>query len=178
VLLLLIGTLGTSQPSLAVVRPAPGQASQVEVARRGFYLTELDYDADQALSACAEDYHMASLWEILDVSNLAYAYDHPDAHTKDDSGRGPPSHWYGWLRTGWNSSGTDTAGVGNCQNWTSITSGDRGSIGRLTYDWATAPTAVGPWETLAWDCSGIAPVWCVQDADRIRQIFLPLVLRN
>jgi hypothetical protein len=152
----------------AAPKPAASSSSTAAQAQgfvtlRSFYLTEANYNADEVLSACARGYHMASLWEILDVSNLAYAYDHPDAHTKDDSGQGPPSHWYGWVRTGWNTSSTDTAGVGNCQNWTSIDSADQGSIVRLTYDWATAPTAVGPWETLAFNCIGFAPVWCVED---------------
>ena len=177
-LLLLLGTAGTGRLALAEVQTAPERAAEIEVARRSFYLTDLNHEADQAASVCDEGYHMASLWEILDVSGLAYAYDHPDAHTKSDSGQGPPSHWYGWVRTGWSSSGADAAGIGNCRSWTSAESGDRGAIARLTYDWTAAGTAVGPWETDAFTCGSVAPVWCVQDVDQIRQIFLPLVLRG
>lgn len=39
---------------------------------RGFYLTTTTHTGDQALAACAAGFHMASLWEILDPSNLRY----------------------------------------------------------------------------------------------------------
>jgi hypothetical protein len=155
----------------------PEEATQAPV-RRAFYLTDENYDADEALAACASGYHMASLWEVLDVSALAYVYGHPDAHTKDDSGRGPPSHWYGWIRTGYSSDASDTAGIGNCRSWTSTASGDSGTIVRLTYDWTAAGTVVGPWEADAFTCSSVGPVWCVQDLDRIMQSFLPVVVRQ
>ena len=139
------------------------QAAQQFVTLRAFYLTDENYGADEALAACASGYHMASLWEVLDVSALAYVYDHPDAHTKDDSGRGPPSHWYGWIRTGYSSGSSDTAGIGNCRSWTSTVSGHSGTIVRLTYDWTAAGTVVGPWEADAFTCSSVAPVWCIED---------------
>jgi hypothetical protein len=121
---------------------------------------------------------MASLWEILNVSHLAYAYNHPDAHTKTDSGHGPPSHWYGWVRTGYASRATDAAGIGNCLSWTSNDSEDYGSIARLTYNWTDPSTVVAPWETDTFGCGGVAPVWCVEDVVQISQIFLPLTLRH
>ena len=62
--------------------------------RKSFYLTRVTHNASQALSACAEGYHMASLWEIHDPSNLRY--DTELGFTTDDSGFGPP-HW-GILR--------------------------------------------------------------------------------
>jgi len=175
-----VGGTDAAVPSsgLSAASPSAASAAQGFVALRSFYLTDNNYPADEALSVCTDGYHMASLWELLDVSGLAYAYDHPDAHTKSDSGQGPPSHWYGRVRTGWSSSGADAAGIGNCRSWTSTESGDRGAIARLTYDWTAAGTAVGPWETDAFTCGSVAPVWCVQDVDQIRQIFLPLVLRG
>lgn len=152
-----VAPAGTGTPRIGTF------AAQGFVTLRSYYLTDLSHRADQALSACASGYHMASIWELFDTTNLAYAYDHPDAHTKDDSGQGPPAHWYGWVRTGWSSSGSDVAGTGNCQAWTSTASGDYGSIARLDQDWTATPTAASPWDTRTFSCGGISPVWCVED---------------
>lgn len=54
-------------------------------AGRHVYLTANTYLPAYARSACVSGYHMASLWEIMDVSNLIYDYAHPDAMTRDDS---------------------------------------------------------------------------------------------
>ena len=56
---------------------------------RQFYLSLVLVDGSDALSTCAEGYHMASLWEIADPSNLAY--NTALGCTKPDSGQGPPS---------------------------------------------------------------------------------------
>jgi hypothetical protein len=39
---------------------------------RKFYITQDFFHATQALTACADGYHMASLWEIFDTTNLRY----------------------------------------------------------------------------------------------------------
>ena len=57
-------------------------------ARRSFYLTKTTHTGAQALAACAEGYHMASLWEILNPSNLRY--DTELGVVVGDSGFGPP----------------------------------------------------------------------------------------
>jgi hypothetical protein len=162
------GDVATMDGAAAGGEPAAAPRSTSRTAQgfvtlRSFYLTDGNYSADEALGVCAEGYHMASLWEILNVSNLAYAYDQPDAHTKSDSGEGPPSNWYGWARTGGASSGVDTAGIGNCRAWTSTDASEDGSIARLHDDWTTASSVVGPWDTDTFGCSGFAPVWCIED---------------
>jgi hypothetical protein len=128
-----------------------------------FYLTDANYTVDQALTACASGYHMASLWEILDVSNLVYAYDHPAAHVKDDSGNGPPSNWYGWVRTGWFASTSATTGTGNCLAWTSTSSGDSTVAARLSNAWETAPGDISTWDATSFTCNFNGPVWCMED---------------
>jgi hypothetical protein len=105
---------------------------------RHFYLTQLSYSANEALTACATGYHMASFWEILNVSKLVYDYDHAAALLKTDSGQGPPSGWYGWVRTGYSSSGANIAGTGNCLNWTSASASDYGVSVRLSRYWEMA----------------------------------------
>jgi hypothetical protein len=68
------------------------QAQVTSLANKGprkFYLTKPFHKADQALSVCAEGYHMASLWEIHDTSNLRY--DRELGLTTVDSGFVPPT---------------------------------------------------------------------------------------
>ena len=50
-------------------------ASLADKGPRKFYLTQALHNGAQALSACAQGYHMASLWEIHDTSNLRYDTD-------------------------------------------------------------------------------------------------------
>jgi hypothetical protein len=128
-----------------------------------FYVTSANHPTDQALTACASGYHMASLWEILDVSNMVYAYNHPDAHVQNDSGQGPPSGWYGWVRTGWNASTSATAGTGNCEAWTSRSSDDSTVAIQLATAWETAPGDIGPWDATSLTCDHVGPVWCIED---------------
>jgi hypothetical protein len=130
---------------------------------RHAYLTKTNYATNQALAACASGYHMASLWELYDVSNLIYDYGHPAAYTKADSGHGPPSYWYGWARTGYDSSSSSTAGTGNCNNWSSISSTVYGVSVRLSRMWETAPGDIGPWDATSFTCNFTGPVWCVKD---------------
>ncbi len=130
---------------------------------RHVYVTEYNFFPDQALVACGPGYHMASLWEILDTSNWVYDYDHPAAHVQPDSGHGPPSQWYGWIRTGYYASGDNTAGTGNCLAWTSRSISDYGTLVRLTREWETAPGEIMTWQADAFYCDVVAPVWCVKD---------------
>jgi hypothetical protein len=128
-----------------------------------YYLTDFSVNGSQALTACTAGYHMASLWELYDLSNLRYNSSHPDAYVKADSGQGPPSLWYGWVRTGYNSSVSNVAGQGNCANWTSTTPSENGTIMRLTNNWAVSPGGIGSWEPDPWTCGGTAPIWCIED---------------
>ena len=139
------------------------QAYLPDTAGRHFYLTDANYYPDQALTACAAGYRMASLWEILDVSNIVYDYDHPAAHTKADSGNGPPSFWNGWVRTGNASSNSDVTGTGNCLAWTSRSASDYGVSVRLSRTWVTAPGDIFTWDATTFACSFTGPVWCAKD---------------
>jgi hypothetical protein len=114
------------------------------VSDESFYVTSENHPTDQVLTVCASGYHMASLWEILDVSNMVYAYNHPDARVRADSGQGPPSGWYGWVRTGWFAATSATAGQGNCNNWNSTSSDDSTVAVRLVTEWEQGPTAYLP----------------------------------
>ena len=154
--------------TLAALLPLSGQGqgnSANAPAHRGprkFYLTQTTHDGSQALTACAAGYHMASLWEILDPSNLSY--DTGLGFTTADSGSGPPSQ-PGWIRTGVGpSSGSANAGLANCRAWTSADPLDGGTFVGLTNTWdSAAVTVVSPWRATAIGCNNGTRVWCVQD---------------
>jgi hypothetical protein len=163
---------GTLQTTAATVAPADS--------RRGFYLTDSTHDGAQALDACAPGFHMASIYEIFDPSNLRYATDAEatkdgvvDIERNEDSGVGPPSSRVGWVRTGNVSSGTASEGSGNCKAWTSLSEVDRGTAIALEPLWA-APTGTGtpsqivtPWDSALNNCNSPGRVWCVEDGDSV-----------
>ncbi|MCI0417022.1 hypothetical protein L0222_29995 [bacterium] len=131
---------------------------------RKFYLTKDTFTGAQALTACASGYHMASLWEIFDPSNLRY--NKILGLTNVDSGSGPPSAEVGWIRTGFNFSDVSTLpGRANCAVWSSDSSLDNGTIVALQPDWQFPSDApVNPWGSAAAPCNiTIFHVWCVQN---------------
>jgi hypothetical protein len=145
---------------------------------RLYYLTQSTNDGLEAPNACAGGYHFASLWEILDPSNLKY--NTILGYTRDDHGQGPPSMMEGWVRTGWNGQTTNYPGAANCNAWTSNNPGDFGTVANLDYDWDSYRGTVNVWMVNTAPCGdtlGENHVWCVED--RIgSQIFLPLVMKS
>jgi hypothetical protein len=152
---------------------------------RGYYLTTATYngaDADgtdgNGAGVCADGYHFASLWEILDPSNLKYDTDL--GMVRDDSGQGPPTFSYffgGWVRTGYTSSTSTTAGTGNCNAWTSSDSGDYGTTACLPSDW-TAGQDIHVWQVDTTTCNTtFLRVWCVADSVSV-PVYLPIILKN
>jgi len=129
---------------------------------RKFYLTDADYDGNNAdgASVCAEGYHFASLWEILDVSNLEYNQDL--SATNDDSGYGPPSSIGGWIRTGYSANNDVIPGKANCNNWEPT--GVFGTIISLSSDWTNSDEQdISVWDAENHPCSSVWYVWCVED---------------
>jgi len=143
---------------------APAASSPASPAgMRHFYLTELSaYVGGWASVACGDGYHMASLWEMVDPSNLKYAWPSWAA----DSGQGPPSGWQGWVRTGAGSSNIQAPGIGNCNAWTSSSAGDYGTVAQLAQDWL-GTGAHSPnfqlWHVDVLSCDNVISVWCVED---------------
>ena len=129
--------------------------------RRAFYLTQSRSDGASPLTACALGFHMASLWEIHDVSTLRYATEEPDALSHADSGVGPPANNTGWVRTGWVANVDTTTGRGNCDAWTSNDAAHWGSTVSLKIDWVFP---VAPWEPGVRRCDVVFQrAWCVVD---------------
>jgi hypothetical protein len=129
---------------------------------RKFYLTKTFHDGSQTLSACDPGYHMASLWEIFDPSNLRY--DTQLGVTHEDSGSGPPVR-PGWIRTGniFPNGGGNLSGFTSCGAWTSSSSSNRGSLVGLVQTWESDGSSIRPWEPGTLPCNVNANVWCVQD---------------
>ena len=151
--------------ALAVLLSPAGPAK--EKGLRTFYLTQTELNGSQALTACAEGYHMASLWEIFDTSNLKY--NTALGLTTADSGSGPPNHLSGWIRTGFTASVGNIGGQANCNAWTTDGSGQSGTAVSLSARWEDLALGgqpggpVSPWTRSIIPCNQIVSVWCVQD---------------
>jgi hypothetical protein len=126
--------------------------------RTSFYLTKTTHDGSQALTACTAGYHMASLYEVLDPSNLSYETQLGFSH--DDSGVGPATGVRGWIRTG-NPARTDDSLGGNCNAWTSANNAD-GTFVFLAFE-EESLVVVSPWRAATAPCFISFQVWCVQD---------------
>jgi hypothetical protein len=144
------------------VAAAP-EISTSSIGMRQYYLTKDLYSGQGALNACASGYHFASIWEILDTSNLQY--DSVLGKYRTDDGFGPPSMLQGWVRTGWNAQATNYPGAANCNAWTSSSSSDYGTVVNLDYDWDSYRGTVGVWMVGTSACGGLGEnyVWCVED---------------
>jgi hypothetical protein len=161
--LALVLLLGAAQSSNSVSGQLNAIQSQLnDVRPRKFYLTKITHTGDQALSACAAGYHMASLFEIHDPTNLRYNTEL--GITSEDSGFGPPKN-FGWIRTGYDASTVNLPGVANCNKWMSASATDSGSVVAQTTFWSepSAVSPVAPWIPGVVTCSSQVPVWCVQD---------------
>ncbi len=167
---------GTARAAPFDERPTSADTA-VSMAVRQYYLTTSAYDGSAADGAgvCANGYHFASIWEILDPSRLRYDTDLGSARA--DSGSGPPTGLVGWVRTG-NDAGIDpTPGTGNCSTWSSANPGDEGTCVSLPTDWTASASGVHVWVAATSDCSLARPVWCVSDA-LVVSVYIPLILRS
>lgn len=126
---------------------------------RQYYLTKVLKDGSQALTACASGYHMASMWEILDPSNLEY--NTTLGYTNADSGQAPPTY-IGWVRTGYDADTGTTPGQANCSVWTSSNGAAHGTSMKLASDWSAAQN-LHVWNYNVTTCDNHRLVWCIED---------------
>jgi hypothetical protein len=144
-------------------------------ARQRFYLTTESVQGNKAIDACARGYHMASRFELAELSTLHY-----DPHlgvTADDSGSGPPSHAAGygsqdptgWVRTGGASRFADTtdrkgSAFTNCAAWSTNSSGAFGTIAFLNDRFTAEDGSPVPlWNGGSERCDVSHHVWCIED---------------
>jgi hypothetical protein len=165
----LVAFAGLSLFVCALATPLPltgrGQGNspggQPQLGPRKFYLTQTLDNGSQALSACAAGYHMASLWEIFDPSNLKY--DTTLGVTQADSGSGPPSKETtasGWIRTVRRRRLAPLQALPTAMPGRSVLTRDWGSTAWFSNRWDSLPPRLA---TDAADCGTTLFVWCIQD---------------
>ena len=161
-LVILASALLVSAASI-LMQPAHAAAPTPQVdARRAFYLTKGRYNGGKALTACTTGYHMASIWEIKEITFLRY--DNTLGRNYGDSVHGGPpsstateSMGIGWIRAGSN--------LRNCKKWTSSSASDFGTEGTLFINGSGDPVwTVGD----GGNCDVVSSntnqgVWCVQN---------------
>ena len=158
-LLVIVGALATLMP---LISRGQGGNPLTRDPRKSYYLTQTQHNGSQALTACAEGYHMASLWEIRDTSNVRY--NTVLGLTYADSGFGSPTNQTGWIRTGAVANASSNPGFGNCNAWMSASSMDEGTIVALTPNWDSADvTRISPWLSGTSNCNSNRLAWCMQD---------------
>jgi len=137
--------------------------SLVNKGPRKFYVTNSDHQGDTALSACAQGYHMASIWELHDPTDLRYNKDL--GVTFDDSGFGPPVPLEGWIRTGNEARVANLTSRCNCKAWMQADAASFGTVAFLDELWGSPFPALRttPWVAETTPCNSSRKVWCVQD---------------
>ena len=131
---------------------------------RQFYLSKDGAYGSTASTACATGYHMASLWEIADPSNLKY--NTSLGYVQDDSGAGPPAdeaYVVGWIRTGYVSDFSETPGRANCLAWTVHSIYRYGTVASLPSTWTSGIQDLGVWQLDTRECQHPLRVWCVEN---------------
>ena len=145
-------------------------AAQNDPSGRAFYLTTVEYASSEAPSACGPGFHFGHYFELLELSHLDYEYDHPQAATSDESGHSVTLE-SGWIMTS-GASTENSEGIGDCNGWTSGSSGARGTIATPDAIVESSTTLSGRYGattiTKTWVldtqyCNQTEKVWCVQD---------------
>ena len=136
-------------------------SAPAEAGTKKYFLTVDSFPGNAALEACGKGYHMATLWEILDVTQLKYNAQR--GQTRTDSGSGPAAELGGWIRTGGAASVSNNVGVANCSAWTSNAVTDYGTFVELDGNWDTPGVVASPWAPNATTCDNTLPVWCKQN---------------
>ena len=133
---------------------------------RAFYLSKIEVPGGAAQTACSAGFHMASIYEVLNVSALRY--ETTLGIEVGDLGQGPPGLSYGWIKTGLVGDPMHT-----CNGWTSSAPGQyQGFAIRLNALAGSPAPAFGlqPWEFLGFgdketsaSCDVKHNVWCIHD---------------
>ena len=143
--------------------------ARVPASAKMYYLTVASFTGGDAIRACDPRFHMASISEIQDPSNLQYAsrstplYDAPAY----DQGFGSPSDQMGWVRTGSFPPVGFTDNRDLCQSSSDQQNGitmSRRTLWDLPYSelHSSQPRS---WYTALAPCSQPEPVWCVEDPE-------------
>jgi len=133
--------------------------------RRWYYVTTSPVAGAEPDEECATGFHMASMYELLDMSNLRY--DTTRGVTMADSGSGPPRWTKGWVRTGNDAEDGNYRGLANCLAWSSSDEGHYGTVVEVnqpTVDtWHSSSITISPWYSSTLTCNENSSVWCIED---------------
>ena len=165
-----VGAVGPTGPAGAMGAQGPagdagptGPTGPVASARR-YYMSPIFRTGNLALTSCEPGFHMASMWEFLNMSALRY--EASLGLVNSDSGSGPPQA-FAWVRTGSSASTAAIPGAGNCNGWLSSSAAHAGTAVSLPSVWtasvAATQNAVIPWVATTFSCEDGLPVWCVED---------------
>ena len=146
---------------LAALALAAFASLPAEAGAKKYFLTVDSFPVNEVLGACGKGYHMATLWEIFDPTQLTY--DAKRGQTAEDSGSGPAAGIYGWIRTGGPAATISSAGGGNCMAWTSTVGTDNGTAVQLGSHWDDPAEFSSPWAAAPTSCGSTFPVWCKQN---------------
>jgi hypothetical protein len=129
-----------------------------------FYVTSGLFAGNQALTACAAGYHLASYWEIHEPSN--FAYDRGRGLRNANYQFGPPvaegSGTYDPLQA-WLDNGRTPASNSNCSGWIDSS----GSQGLTAYLASRETNYNTPYYLFGnTDCGEQHHVWCASDPAR------------
>ena len=128
---------------------------------RRFYLTPGALPGNQALTACDAGFHMASRWELQQLSTLRYDASRGFVHGGlSDQLPGPPSNEAGWIRVGMPPLVSNSPAFANCNAWQSGSNADYGTFANLI---ASEPTLAGSFTLGATRCNISFNVWCIED---------------
>jgi hypothetical protein len=131
--------------------------------RRRYYLTPNQLQGNHGANDCAFGFHMASIFELLDLSDLEY--DRTRGYLLNDIGSGPPEA-QGWARPGTNGGATTSCSTGqiNSPPWSSNSATSDGVV--VTPIWgsfATSTDSTPRWRSQVMQCDDAFRVWCVED---------------
>ena len=159
--------LALDQQEASASSESPQVVQSGDLGLRKYYQTKAGYlgaNADgtdgNGAGVCDAGYHFASLWEILEPSNLEY--DTALGDYLQDAGKSSPSGSIGWVRTGYYNDIGGTAGRANCNNWSTSDGASNGTGVYLNFDWAAAED-IHVWKTELRTCADTISVWCIED---------------
>lgn len=142
---------------------------RVVVKAKMYYLTENTFDGGDAIMACDLGFHMASMSEIQDPSNLQYANRSTAAYALlvDGQKLGAPSNRTGWVRSGV----SPPSSAYDCGDWRGRYDTELGNTLAL-YDFWYASEHDQPisglntwWQAARKPCSQREHVWCVESPE-------------
>ena len=142
--------------------------------KRRYYLTIGETNGGGPKFMCASGYHFASVFELMEVSQLEY--NGSEGRNLDDAGEGPPSgnllsgplRSSGWVRTGSAAAvAISTDAAPNCNDWVSVAKAEIGAVAYLPRPGpatlSSAYVAEAPFIVSGLNCANLRPVWCIED---------------